>query len=241
MAGMLRIGLIGASGRMGRELTALIEADPGLALAGGIGREGAGELPALLAACDVAIDFSGPALTVAAAQAAANAGCPTGLRHHRARSGSDGGAAGRLDARSRVVCAEYEHGCLAAAAGPAGDRSHPCRLRHRGDRGSPPAQGRCAIGYGPDAGRGDPARVWIPRPLLSMGGRGHAPRGEGEIGFHAIRGGGNPGEHTLLFASDDEEIRVSHRTFSRAAFAAGAIRAARAVHGQPPGWYGPDD
>jgi 4-hydroxy-tetrahydrodipicolinate reductase len=42
----------------------------------------------------------------------------------------------------------------------------------------------------------------------------------------------------VIFASDEEEVRISHRAFSRTAFAAGAIRAARAIHGQPPGWYG---
>jgi 4-hydroxy-tetrahydrodipicolinate reductase len=61
-----------------------------------------------------------------------------------------------------------------------------------------------------------------------------------EIGFHAVRGGGNPGEHTILFASDQEEVRISHRAFTRQVFAAGAIRAARAIHGAAPGWYGPE-
>jgi 4-hydroxy-tetrahydrodipicolinate reductase len=72
------------------------------------------------------------------------------------------------------------------------------------------------------------------------GREGHAPRQPGEIGVHAIRGGGNSGEHTVIFASDEEEVRISHRAYSRSAFAAGAIRAARAIHSQPPGWYGPE-
>ena len=73
-----------------------------------------------------------------------------------------------------------------------------------------------------------------------FGREGASLRQAGEIGMHSIRGGGNPGEHTVLFASDDEEIRVSHRAFARRAFASGAIRAARTLHNQPPGWYGPE-
>jgi 4-hydroxy-tetrahydrodipicolinate reductase len=56
----------------------------------------------------------------------------------------------------------------------------------------------------------------------------------------SIRAGGIPGEHTIAFTSDTEEIVVAHRALSRAAFAAGAVRAALALHGAAPGWHGPD-
>ncbi len=35
-------------------------------------------------------------------------------------------------------------------------------------------------------------------------------------------------------------VRIIYRAYSRRAFAAGAIRAAKAIHGQSPGWYGPE-
>ena len=51
--------------------------------------------------------------------------------------------------------------------------------------------------------------------------------------------GGNPGEHTVILASEGEELRLSHRAFSRASYAEGALRAARLIVDQPPGWYDP--
>ncbi len=44
------------------------------------------------------------------------------------------------------------------------------------------------------------------------------------IGVHSVRGGGVVGEHEVRFISDYEEVKFSHRAFSRALFADGAIR-----------------
>jgi 4-hydroxy-tetrahydrodipicolinate reductase len=73
---------------------------------------------------------------------------------------------------------------------------------------------------------------------VSFGREGVAPRRPGEIGVHAVRGGGNTGEHAVLIMDDGEEIRICHRSLSRRTFALGAIRAARFVVTQPPGFYG---
>jgi 4-hydroxy-tetrahydrodipicolinate reductase len=56
--------------------------------------------------------------------------------------------------------------------------------------------------------------------------------------MHSVRGGGNTGEHTIIFMNDGEEIRIGHRALSRRTFALGAIRAACFVVGRPPGFYG---
>jgi 4-hydroxy-tetrahydrodipicolinate reductase len=70
---------------------------------------------------------------------------------------------------------------------------------------------------------------------------GESPRQPGEIGIHSLRGGGNAGEHQVLFATEGEEVWIGHRALSRATFAAGAIWAARWLPGQPPGLYGMRD
>jgi 4-hydroxy-tetrahydrodipicolinate reductase len=75
----------------------------------------------------------------------------------------------------------------------------------------------------------------------TFGREGMASRRPGEIGVHAVRGGGNPGEHAVIVAGDGEEIRLSHRSFGRRAYADGALRAARFVAGRPPGRYGMAD
>ncbi len=69
------------------------------------------------------------------------------------------------------------------------------------------------------------------------GREGHQPREEGEIGVHALRGGAVVGEHRLVFYSEGEEIEVVHRALSRRTFADGALRAARFVAGAEPGLY----
>ena len=71
------------------------------------------------------------------------------------------------------------------------------------------------------------------------GREGACRREADEIGIHAIRAGGNPGEHTVVLASEGEELSLSHRAFNRAAYAEGALRAARLIVDQPPGWYDP--
>jgi len=77
--------------------------------------------------------------------------------------------------------------------------------------------------------------------LAVYGRAGIRPRRADEIGIHALRGGGNAGEHTILFADEGEQIQLVHRAYSRRTFALGALRAARWVGGRPPGFYGMPD
>jgi 4-hydroxy-tetrahydrodipicolinate reductase len=62
-------------------------------------------------------------------------------------------------------------------------------------------------------------------------------RQAGEIGVHAVRGGGVVGEHEIRLIGDNEEVAIRHRAFSRALFATGAVVLARWVLRQDPGVY----
>lgn len=62
-----------------------------------------------------------------------------------------------------------------------------------------------------------------------------------EIGIHAIRGGTIVGEHSVIFAGNDEIIEISHTALSRAVFAGGAVRAAAFLIKQEPGLYSMKD
>ncbi|MCL2060399.1 MAG: 4-hydroxy-tetrahydrodipicolinate reductase [Oscillospiraceae bacterium] len=66
-----------------------------------------------------------------------------------------------------------------------------------------------------------------------------AKRGKKEIGIHAIRGGTIVGEHSVIFAGNDEVIEVKHTATSREVFAEGAVRAVRFITeaGRKPGRY----
>lgn len=58
-----------------------------------------------------------------------------------------------------------------------------------------------------------------------------------QIGIHAIRGGDIAGDHTVMFATEGEQLSVVHRAHSPEAFAKGAIRAARWVVNAPRGLH----
>jgi 4-hydroxy-tetrahydrodipicolinate reductase len=58
---------------------------------------------------------------------------------------------------------------------------------------------------------------------------GNAKREPQEIGIHAIRGGTIPGEHTVIFAGNDEIIEFKHTALSKNIFALGAIKAAQFI------------
>lgn len=66
-------------------------------------------------------------------------------------------------------------------------------------------------------------------------------RSKNEIGIHAVRGGTIVGEHTVIFAGNDELIEIKHTAMSRDIFGTGAIRAVLFLYGKKPGLYSMTD
>jgi 4-hydroxy-tetrahydrodipicolinate reductase len=62
-------------------------------------------------------------------------------------------------------------------------------------------------------------------------------RRAGAIGFAALRGGSVAGDHSVIFAADNERITLTHLAENRAIFARGAIRAAQWILPQPAGRF----
>ena len=58
-----------------------------------------------------------------------------------------------------------------------------------------------------------------------------------EIGYHAVRAGDNPGEHTILFGLDGESFSLNVRATTRDCYARGALAAAAFLVGKPAGLY----
>lgn len=83
------------------------------------------------------------------------------------------------------------------------------------------------------------AKDAVPEPReYSYGRQGtNCKRTKEEIGIHAIRGGTIVGEHSVIFAGNDEIIEISHTAISRSVFASGAVRAAAFLVNQKPGLY----
>jgi 4-hydroxy-tetrahydrodipicolinate reductase len=62
-------------------------------------------------------------------------------------------------------------------------------------------------------------------------------RPHGEIGYHAVRTGDNPGEHTIIFGLLGETLEIGVRASSRDCYAHGALAAAKFLAGKPAGLY----
>ncbi|MDB2686071.1 4-hydroxy-tetrahydrodipicolinate reductase [Mariniblastus sp.] len=62
-------------------------------------------------------------------------------------------------------------------------------------------------------------------------------RPQNEIGYHAVRTGDNPGEHTIIFGMLGETIELKVGASNRDCYAAGALAAASFVASQKPGMY----
>jgi 4-hydroxy-tetrahydrodipicolinate reductase len=58
-----------------------------------------------------------------------------------------------------------------------------------------------------------------------------------EIGVHAVRGGDNTGEHTIIFTTQGETMELVHKASSRDSYANGALAAAKFLAGKPAGRY----
>jgi 4-hydroxy-tetrahydrodipicolinate reductase len=246
----IRIGIAGIGGRMGREIAALASGDPELELVGGLSRQPASleerdrivtrDAGELLPRIDVLIDFSAPAGTVVLAEHAAAAGTPlvtgtTGLDAEQAarlRAVAERGAifhAANMSPGVNALLAVLP--TLARALAGYDFEIVEAHHRHKVDAPSGTALALARALAGATGGElAERAR---------FGREGASRREPGEIGIHAVRGGGNPGEHAIIIAGEGEEIRLSHRAFSRAAYADGALRAAKLIVGQPAGWYEP--
>jgi len=73
---------------------------------------------------------------------------------------------------------------------------------------------------------------------LDMGRKGkEALRRKGTIGIQALRLGDTVGEHSVMFGTLGETVKISHSAHNRDTFAAGAVRAAQWLIGKKPGRY----
>ncbi|MCX7945520.1 MAG: 4-hydroxy-tetrahydrodipicolinate reductase [Hydrogenophilus sp.] len=82
------------------------------------------------------------------------------------------------------------------------------------------------------------ARGWLLAEVATFERHGETGvRPTASIGFSAVRGGDIVGDHTVLFAGRGERIEITHRAQSRMPYALGALAAARFVVDQKAGLY----
>jgi len=245
---MIRIGILGAKGRMGRAI-ALAADELGATISGGIDQEGVvhgtyASLAELAAASDVLVDFTRPDALADHLQAAVTGNCPivigtTGLTpaDHAAIDAAAKKIAVLQAANTSLGVNLLSHLVQEAAArlGPEWDiEIVEMHHRHKVDA---PSGTALLLGDAAAKGRGV--------DLAGVADRGRdgitGERREGAIGFAALRGGSVAGDHMVILASEGERIEIGHRAESRAIFARGAVKAALWLAGKPVGRYGMGD
>ena len=258
----VRIGVLGAGGRMGEAVIAAVGESPRLVLAGAIeraGHESVGNtlgppFPPALTICsnpgplanasDVMIDFTVPAALEATLDAACEGNAAivigtTGLTaaHHRMIDKAAKSIAVLQAANTSLGVALLARLVEDAARmlGPDWD-IEIAELHHRHKVDSPSGTA-LALGAAAAAGRG------VKLANASERGRDGTtePRAPGAIGFASLRGGTAAGDHMVLFAGDGERIELWHRAENRTIFARGALQAAVWLAGKPAGRYAMDD
>lgn len=199
-----------------------------------------------LAACEVVIDFSTPEASVALAQRAAEAGAPALVIGSTGLSQQQRLEIERASARIPLVLSgnfslgvNVLIGLVRQAARVLGPEDFDIEIldaHHRRKRDAPSGTA-LMLGDAAAAGRGRPLAELRAAVTEGVG----EPRRIGAIDFAALRGGGLVGEHTVLFAGEDEVLTLSHSARDRALFARGAVQAALWLRGRPPGLYDMQD
>ncbi|WP_324261607.1 4-hydroxy-tetrahydrodipicolinate reductase [Altererythrobacter sp. H2] len=238
---MARIGIIGSAGRMGQALARAI-ADAGHQLSGGIDK--GGDVAALAQASDALVDFSAPAALTANLAAARAAGIPvlvgtTGLEdaHH----GLIDEAAARIPVlqtgNTSLGVQMLAHLVHRAAEKLGADWDIEIVEMHHRMKVDAPSGTAKLLGEAAASGRGTDLGASTESGRDGMTGA----RKPGAIGFASLRGGTVAGEHSVIFAGEQERIVLSHSAEDRMIFARGAVRGAAWLIGQEPGRYTMND
>jgi len=248
---MTKVCVVGALGRMGERVRAALAEEDGLELASaleapghpGLGSDAGGvavvdDAKAALGAADVAIVFATPEPTLEVLRVAAEAGvrCVVGTTGLSAAQRAE---VEELAARVAIVLApnfsvavNVLGELVRRASELLGDDfdAELVEIHHAAKRDAPSGTALWLADAVAEGRRADPARV-----LERAGDTG--PREPGTIGIQTLRGGDNPGEHTVLFVGRGERLELTHRSATRDHFARGAIRAAAWIAERKPGLY----
>ncbi len=222
---MTKIGIKGATGRMGRAIADVIAARD--------------DVEAVADAPDVFVDFSAPVAREKHLDEALGAGRPivigtTGLtpEHHALIDAAAGKIAVLQAANTSLGVNLLAHLVRETAAKLGSDWDiEVVEMHHRHKVDAPSGTG-LLLGAAAAEGRGVDLAAVADRGRDGMG-----AREEGHIGFAVMRGGSVAGDHMVVFAGEGERIELGHRAESRAIFAQGAVRAALWLAGKPAGRY----
>lgn len=242
MSGIFHAGISGARGRMGRAVDQVLDERDDVMVAV---RFDWGETPDL-SLCDVVIDFSTAEASVTLAQLAAERGGPalvigsTGFTPEQDAEIMKAAEkvaivrSGNYSLGVNILIGLVEHAALRLDAR---DWDIEVIEAHHRLKIDAPSGTALMLGEAAAAGRGHDLDEVRLKPYDGITGE----REPGKIGFASIRAGGIIGEHTVLFASKDETLTLSHSAIDRSLFAKGAVAAAAWVRTRRPGLYDMQD
>jgi 4-hydroxy-tetrahydrodipicolinate reductase len=215
----IRIALFAPNGRMGQAIAAAVAADPGFALDPDH--------------ADVLVDFSAPAALQESLDRAVSAGVPilVGTTADEQMAEAAKAVAVLRAANTSLGIAVLADLVERAAAVLGTDWDIEIQDVHHRMKADAPSGTALALGEAAARGRGSELKTERGRDGTGL------KRGDGAIGYAALRGGTVVGDHDVHFLGPDERLVLSHRAESRAIFARGALAAARFLVGKPAGLY----
>jgi 4-hydroxy-tetrahydrodipicolinate reductase len=257
----MRLAIMGAAGRMGRELIRAVQGTRDCEVAGAVEREGspflgkdAGEVAGaghigvpitsdalpLFTHIEGVLDFTTPATSVAISALSAQAR----IVHIIGTTGFSAEDEAKLEAAARhatiVKSGNMSLGVnlLAAlvekAAAALDDRFdiEILEMHHR-HKADAPSGTALLLGEAAASGR----RIALKDRIAGKRDGHTGERPVGVIGFASLRGGDVVGDHTVILAGPGERLELTHRAENREIFARGAVAAALWAQGRGPGLY----
>jgi len=239
----MKIGIIGATGRMGQTIVSEITKDDKVTLVSGFGRHESGDsgfdlggvitsdnLEDVIGAADAIIDFSSPELTLTAAEIAGRLGktyiCgTTGFTDEefaRFQSLAKNSAflwGSNMSIGINLLISLIKQSCKVL------DSEFDTEIVEMHHRYKKDAPSGTAISLGKAVAE---AKGLDFNQVAQLSREGIMDeRARDEIGFATLRGGSVIGDHTVIFAEDNERIELTHKAVNRNIFARGAIKAAK--------------
>ena len=246
----LKIGIVGCGGRMGRMLVKQVTQTQGCVICGGtepanspfLGNDlgvlaGIDPLDIfvsqsaedLFALADAVIDFTSPAASVTHAKIAAKAGKihiigTTGLSNEEQQALSDCGRTAVIVQGANMSLGVNLLAQLTKKVASILDDEFDVEIieMHHHHKVDAPSGTALLLGKSAAEGRGVDHDTVADRGRDGITGA----RKRGDIGYAVLRGGNVVGDHTVMFAAENEIIEISHKAGDRAIFARGAVKAA---------------
>ncbi|MCP4481950.1 MAG: 4-hydroxy-tetrahydrodipicolinate reductase [bacterium] len=235
---MIKLGMIGANGKMGQRIIALAKENLAVTITGKIDLNSPDTLESCIDNVDVFIDFSKPEVTIANLKTIK-------LKNKALVIGTTGFSIEEIKSLKDVaqtipiilspnmsLGVNVFFKLVEQAAKYLNDYDTELIELHHNKKKDAPSGTAVKIANIVSEATGKNHEDWVYGREGIVGERTNS-----EIGIHAIRLGDVVGEHSLYFAGNSERIEITHRAHTRDNFAKGAIRAAIWLQSKKSGIY----